>query len=123
MAKSVSTLLTGTHVPTRISAPAAAKDFAIAQPYPLSSATPAMNALLPLSKSIYYLLSNILYQIYIKTTTPLFVKFVSRKRIKMRIKFKPFKSIDSWDVDLVSEASDIDLVTNLRNLGRLIVKL
>ena len=39
--------LTGTHVPTRISAPAAARDFAIAQPYPLSSATPAINALLP----------------------------------------------------------------------------
>lgn len=40
-------LLTGTHVPTRISAPAAARDFAIAQPYPLSSATPAIKALLP----------------------------------------------------------------------------
>lgn len=40
-------LLTGTHVPTRISAPAAARDFAIAQPYPWSSATPAINALLP----------------------------------------------------------------------------
>jgi len=34
-------------VPTRISAPAAARDFAIAQPYPLSSATPAINALFP----------------------------------------------------------------------------
>jgi hypothetical protein len=34
-------------VPTRISAPAAARDFAIAQPYPWSSATPAINALLP----------------------------------------------------------------------------
>ena len=34
-------------MPTRISAPAAARDFAIAQPYPLSSATPAMKALLP----------------------------------------------------------------------------
>lgn len=34
-------------MPTRISAPAAARDFAIAQPYPLSSATPAIKALLP----------------------------------------------------------------------------
>jgi len=34
-------------VPRRISAPAAARDFAIAHPYPLSSATPAMKALLP----------------------------------------------------------------------------
>lgn len=34
-------------MPTRISAPAAARDFAIAHPYPLSSATPAINALLP----------------------------------------------------------------------------
>lgn len=34
-------------MPTRISAPAAARDFAIAQPYPLSSAIPAMNALFP----------------------------------------------------------------------------
>ncbi|KRX88682.1 hypothetical protein T12_197, partial [Trichinella patagoniensis] len=41
----------GTHVPTRISAPAAARALAIAHPYPLSSATPAINALLPL-KSI-----------------------------------------------------------------------
>uniref|UniRef100_A0A2P2LR78 Uncharacterized protein n=1 Tax=Rhizophora mucronata TaxID=61149 RepID=A0A2P2LR78_RHIMU len=37
----------GTHVPTRISAPAAARDFAIAHPYPLSSATPATNTRLP----------------------------------------------------------------------------
>jgi len=37
-------------VPTRISAPASARDFAIAQPYPLSSATPAINALLPAHK-------------------------------------------------------------------------
>lgn len=42
---------TGTHVPTRISAPAAARDFAIAQPYPLSSAIPAMNALFPEKKT------------------------------------------------------------------------
>lgn len=40
-------ILTGTHVPTRISAPAAARDFAIAHPYPLSSAIPAINALFP----------------------------------------------------------------------------
>lgn len=45
--------LTGTHVPTRTSAPAAARDLAIAQPYPLSSATPAMNALLPTRQIIY----------------------------------------------------------------------
>lgn len=37
-------------MPTRISAPAAARAFAIAQPYPLSSATPAINALLPTKK-------------------------------------------------------------------------
>ena len=42
---------TGTQVPTRISAPAAARAFAIAQPQPLSSATPAINALLPWVKS------------------------------------------------------------------------
>lgn len=41
---------TGTHVPTRISAPAAARDFAIAHPYPLSSAIPAINALFPENK-------------------------------------------------------------------------
>ena len=35
-------------MPTRISAPAAARDFAIDQPYPLSSATPAIKALLPM---------------------------------------------------------------------------
>ena len=46
-----SKLLTGTQVPTSISAPAAARDFAIAQPYPLSSATPAINALLPAESS------------------------------------------------------------------------
>ena len=38
-------------MPTRISAPAAARDFAIAHPYPLSSAIPAMNALLPENNS------------------------------------------------------------------------
>ena len=37
-----------TQVPTRIYAPAAAKDFAIAHPYPFSSAIPAINALFPL---------------------------------------------------------------------------
>lgn len=42
---------TGTHVPTRISAPAAASDFAIAHPYPLSSAIPAINALLPVDNA------------------------------------------------------------------------
>lgn len=50
-------ILTGTQVPTRISAPAAAKDFAIAQPYPLSSATPAMNARLP-THQIFYLVEE-----------------------------------------------------------------
>ncbi|KAI3672537.1 hypothetical protein L6452_38627 [Arctium lappa] len=48
----MSMLLYGTHVPTRIYAPAAAKDFAIAQPYPLSSATPTINALLPSHKNL-----------------------------------------------------------------------
>nr|GMD13086.1 hypothetical protein T12_197 [Ipomoea batatas] len=51
-----------TQVPTRISAPAAAKDFAIAQPYPLSSATPAINALLPkkfIGKPVTGLLSSL----------------------------------------------------------------
>jgi hypothetical protein len=38
---------TGTQVPSRISAPAAERAFAIAQPKPWSSATPAMKALLP----------------------------------------------------------------------------
>ena len=37
-----------TQVPTRIYAPAVAKDFAISHPYPLSSAIPAINALFPL---------------------------------------------------------------------------
>jgi hypothetical protein len=40
-------------VPRRISAPAAARDFAIAHPYPLSSATPAINALLPANNAIF----------------------------------------------------------------------
>src|SRR5436305_604663 len=44
---------TGTQVPTRISAPAAARDFAIAHPYPLSSAMPAMKALFPAGNSSY----------------------------------------------------------------------
>ena len=38
-------------MPTRISAPAAARDFAIAQPYPLSSAIPAINALFPMKRT------------------------------------------------------------------------
>ena len=51
-------------MPTRISAPAAASDFAIAQPYPLSSAIPAMNALLPTQSTtsfsfiFYFLIKN-----------------------------------------------------------------
>lgn len=46
-------------MPIRISAPAAASDFAIAQPYPLSSATPAINALLPASITHYVSLVKI----------------------------------------------------------------
>lgn len=46
-------LHTGTHVPTRISAPAAARDFAIAHPQPLSSAIPAINALFPADNETY----------------------------------------------------------------------
>lgn len=39
-------------MPTRISAPAAARDLAMAQPYPLSSATPAIKALFPVKKEL-----------------------------------------------------------------------
>lgn len=65
-------------MPRRISAPAAAKDFAIAQPYPLSSATPAINALLPMNRFLHvcsilsavlglYETNNLKYSTYIFT--------------------------------------------------------